>query len=964
MNGIIHKIFIAFCFSLLLQVFQNGYGAATYASEAPKDPILRIETGMHTAHIVKIGIDEKNRYLVTGSLDKTIRVWELATGRLIRTLRPPIGDGNEGMIHGVAISPDGKTIACGGRTWDEKNRSFNIYIFDWESGKLTKRISGIPAIILHLTYSRDGRYLAAALDGNKGLRVYQIPDYRAWAEDRAYNGPLKSADFDQQGRLVTVSMDGFIRLYDENFKLIAKEKTKKSNNPISVCFSADGSKIAVGFWDSARINVLSGKDLAYLYSPDTKGMGAKDFQSVAWSSDNKYLYAGSNVRPFYIRKWTVDEKGSYSHIDISAANSLSMHILPLRAGGIVFGSADSTFGVIDGTDKKVLYVVSAVANHRRSQQNFLTSSDGSEVGFSYEAEGKSPARFSLRDRTLTTGLKLIFAKSLSAPKLSAPGLNIQKWDYSTAPKLNSVPITLMPAEISRSLAISPDEKTFLIGTEWFLRLYDRDGREKWKVSTRLGTYCANYSGNGKIVLAALGDGTIHWYRLEDGKELLALFPHNDKKRWVLWTPSGYFDASPGAEELIGWHVNNGQDQPADFYPISKFRGAYYRPDVVAKVLETTDEKTAIKLANEESGRTKQEVIIQQMLPPVVKIISPADNTTLSSTRIILSYSIRTPSGEPVTSVKALVDGRPVPGQRGVQITPKGETLEMEVTIPERDCEISIIAENKYSASEPATVRLKWKGEIKGAEFVIKPKLYVLSIGVSKYQSEALTLDFAGKDAKDFAEAMKRQENGLYREVVIKILTDEKATKDEILDGLDWLRKETTSRDIAMVFLAGHGVNDQSGIYYYLPTNANTDKLMRTGVAFSDIKNTVASLAGKTVLFVDTCRAGRVMGKRRAVSDINAVINELSSAENGAVVFASSTSNQYSLENKAWGNGAFTKALVEGLNGKADYTGKGRITINMLDLYLSERVKELTHGQQTPTTTKPQTIADFPVALKK
>jgi hypothetical protein len=35
---------------------------------------------------------------------------------------------------------------------------------------------------------------------------------------------------------------------------------------------------------------------------------------------------------------------------------------------------------------------------------------------------------------------------------------------------------------------------------------------------------------------------------------------------------------------------------------------------------------------------------------------------------------------------------------------------------------------------------------------------------------------------------------------------------------------------------------------------------------------------------------------------------------------------------------------------------------MLDLYLSERVKELTKGQQTPTTTKPQSIPDFPVAL--
>ncbi|HQC11530.1 MAG TPA: hypothetical protein PK953_11520, partial [Smithellaceae bacterium] len=61
---------------------------------------------------------------------------------------------------------------------------------------------------------------------------------------------------------------------------------------------------------------------------------------------------------------------------------------------------------------------------------------------------------------------------------------------------------------------------------------------------------------------------------------------------------------------------------------------------------------------------------------------------------------------------------------------------------------------------------------------------------------------------------------------------------------------------------------------------------------------------------------------------------------------------------------FTKALVEGIGGRADYSGKGKITINMLDLYLSERVKELTGGKQTPTTTKPQTIPDFPIAVKR
>ena len=91
------------------------------------------------------------------------------------------------------------------------------------------------------------------------------------------------------------------------------------------------------------------------------------------------------------------------------------------------------------------------------------------------------------------------------------------------------------------------------------------------------------------------------------------------------------------------------------------------------------------------------------------------------------------------------------------------------------------------------------------------------------------------------------------------------------------------------------------------------------------------------------------GKSNNGVDLTGIINELTSAENGVVVFSSSTGRQYSLEDPSWGNGAFTKAVVEGINGNADLNSTGRITYKMLDFYISERVKELTHGRQTPVT---------------
>ena len=106
-----------------------GLGLA-WAKDPPGAPMLRLETGMHTALITRIGVDAANRYLVTGSHDKTVRVWDLATGRLLRTLRLPIDAGNEGKVYAVALSPDGRTVAAAEWTGYEWDGTTSIYLFE------------------------------------------------------------------------------------------------------------------------------------------------------------------------------------------------------------------------------------------------------------------------------------------------------------------------------------------------------------------------------------------------------------------------------------------------------------------------------------------------------------------------------------------------------------------------------------------------------------------------------------------------------------------------------------------------------------------------------------------------------------------------------------------------------------------------------------------------------------------
>ena len=174
----------------------------------------------------------------------------------------------------------------------------------------------------------------------------------------------------------------------------------------------------------------------------------------------------------------------------------------------------------------------------------------------------------------------------------------------------------------------------------------------------------------------------------------------------------------------------------------------------------------------------------------------------------------------------------------------------------------------------------------------------------------------------------------------------------------------TSRDVGLVFFAGHGVTDTKNRYYYLTADSDYKAPEDNALEGLILKDRARSIAGKMLVFLDTCHAGQAMVTRGA-SDINAVVSELSSTENGVVTYASSTGRQLSQENDAWHNGAFTKALIEGLpaagrKGKADVTNKGFITTAALDLWLAERVKELTGGSQSPVMSRPQTIPDFPL----
>lgn len=333
--------------------------AILLAGEPRKEPAPRIETGMHTEAISSIAVDSANRYLVTASEDKTLRVWNLSSGELLRVIRPPLVQGHDGELHAVAMSPDGKTIAAG----HALDGSISIFIFDRETGRLRQRIDGFPAEILRLAFSADGRFLAATLF-EKGVRLLESQGFTRVGEDGAYEGSSYGATFSRDGRLATTSDDGFVHLYalsggeGNRLRLLAKTKVaEETTPPRGISFSPDGAKLAVGFYHSPKVAVLSAGDLSLLLSPDVTGVVDDNLWRVAWAADGRTLFAGgmhSLKDTNQIRAWSQGGAGAYT--DLPAAEDTIVDLVPLADGGVLFGSTQPAFGRVNRQGKRTLYI--------------------------------------------------------------------------------------------------------------------------------------------------------------------------------------------------------------------------------------------------------------------------------------------------------------------------------------------------------------------------------------------------------------------------------------------------------------------------------------------------------------------------------------------------------------------------------------------------------------------------------
>lgn len=952
---------------LLVPAMAAGPGAA--------EPMLRVETGRHQAMVRRLAVDPGGQWFASVSYDKTVRLWSLADGRPLRVLRPPIGLEFEGALYGIAVTPDGRHLAVAGWT-PADGEDWAIYLLDLQASEPEagmRRIAGLPARVNALSVSPDGKHLAACMRAGKGVRVYRLADLAlAWADAAYGEADCLWAVHAPDGRLLTTSRvpESRVRLYPGAGGAPTSFVPPDGKDASSAVFDAEGARVAVGYTNSVEIDLLDGATLDRRQPPVPPRGASGSYNRVAWSADGRHLFAaGMHQRGdrFSIVRWA--EGGQGASRSLAPARAWITFLAPTADGGLLYATAEPAIGAIDGELRPRFDLAPEGADFRDMGDGFLLSADGRELHLSLAPGGKAPARFSLADRVLERDPPAPDER-FERPVDAAPGVTVAYAKQSRTPQLNGAPLTLARYDETVSHAVLGDGGV-LIGGDWYLYRFDAQGRERWRRNLAGSANAVAATRDGRLAVAATGDGTLRWFGLDDGVEVLAAFLAADGKRWVAWTPEGFFDhAAGGGEELVGWHLDRGRERLAEFVGIGQLYQRFYRPDLVARKLAGTAE-AEIKAALARDGGAERALA---GLPPLPLIVNAwAEGAALDRREVELRLQLRDMGGgfgRVVVRVNGVAvaeidGGREYSRAVTVAAGREDRVLLRPLTLEPGVNRVEVVAYNAANTVESR--RVGRTVHVRDAP-AAQPALFLLAVGIDSYARNDLRLRYAVADAAAIGAELKRRGRELFRDVVVVPVVDAQATVGGIAAAFARVAREAKSHDVFVLYMAGHGATVE-GLYHYLPVDiapSNLDDVRRDGLAQERLESLLASVpALKSVILLDTCHAGAfALPGARGLAELSAM-DRLRRAT-GRAIMAASTAQQQALEGHE-GHGVFTYALLAGLKGAAPTRGQERmITVNDLAQFVGDEVRRITKLRFGVEQIPVQNLqgASFPIALAR
>jgi WD40 repeat protein len=924
-------------------------------------PFLVTDAAGHSAIVRACMFHPDGDHVITVSSDKTVRVWDWKTGETVRVFRLPIGPGPEGHLGAGAVSPDGKWLAVGGTPYGMGRFGVMIYLLSLETGQVEKVLRGHTNQITGLAFAHHGSLLAS-ISHDLTARLYDVASGETVQVFEGHAGAPRSLAFSADDKLLATAsqVDGSVRIWSVATGAVTAEIRDFPDTIVSVSWSPVAPILASGcvdgtlqLWTDTGTRLKSYKiregepiqPVAMAFTPDGKEIlyGGVDSRGKAGIFN---LDQGRQRVVFSEHANTVMDArlSNDGRLVISTGGDHhETYIWKASDGSVVqklVGTGKTVWGVGWRLDSKAI----GWGNINWSATKTLTPLTPLEHSFVFEDLdfGPPPTPDFGRIASSVNGYSLK-ALDFHSIGIFKDGQQIHTFSPSKVERLYS-----FSTLIGNRAVIGGSDRLYLIdlATGQILRTFTGHSGIIMGVSP---------APNGHHFLTGATDQTICLWDPDKNSPLLSFFVAG--REWIAWTPEGYYAASPYGERLMGWLINNGPDRLASFHPAARFHDSLYQPEVIKLVFRERSLQKALEIANKQRPEALAEVNVVSVLPPEVTIVSPAAGPAIKAAKIDVKAKAKNSGAYPVTAMRLLVDGRPYQGDRGLRKFAGGKLGEVEAAwkvdlLPGKH-QLAVLAESPVSKGLSPVVEITRAGTLSKE----RPNLYVLAAGISTYPGD-MALKFAHADAMAIEKVLKGKTSGLFSKVESRVLTNAKGTRDNILGGLAWLEAVVTSKDVAVVFLSGHGARDPLGQFHFIPVDVDSKNMAASCISGDLLKKRLANIPGRVVAMLDACHSGSATTKKAAADGL---VRDLVSEDYGVITMCSSLGKESSLESTGAGHGFFTLSLVEALSGKADFNNDGYIYIHEMDFYALARVRQLSLGQQNPVTGRPANIRSFPLA---
>ena len=238
----------------------------------------------HSAAVRGVAVSGDGRLAISASLDKTLKVWDVESGREHRTLH-----GHSAAVRGVAVSGDGRRAVSA-------SEDKTLKVWDVESGRELRTLAGHSGTVLGVAVSGDGRRAVSA-SSDKTLRVWDVESGRELRALKGHSSAVRGVGLSGDGRrAVSASSDRTLKVWDVESGRELWTLEGHSDAVRGVALSGDGRRAVSASLDQALKvwDVESGRELRTLqgHSAAVRGVAVSgDGRRAVSASDDKTLKA-------------------------------------------------------------------------------------------------------------------------------------------------------------------------------------------------------------------------------------------------------------------------------------------------------------------------------------------------------------------------------------------------------------------------------------------------------------------------------------------------------------------------------------------------------------------------------------------------------------------------------------------------------------------------------------------------